>query len=109
MGALLQAQVVMSIVDPEIVVKSLYLDQINKGGINQNSSDQPLTKRPSSTNPQPKNSQQSNSSGGQRAPAEDKEKQELIMQVMNLTNEQIMMLPPEQRVKIIELREQLKH
>ena len=101
--ALLQAQVVMSIVDPEIVVKNLYLNQIDKSGQN-NSGAQGASNSSTSLSKRPTSSTQQNNLGS----SADQEKEQLIKQVMNLTNEQIQMLPPDQRIKIIELREQLK-
>ena len=39
---------------------------------------------------------------------EEEEKEQLIKQVLSLSDEQVRLLPPDQRESIIQLREQLK-
>ena len=39
---------------------------------------------------------------------DDEEKEQLIKQVLSLSDEQVALLPPDQRESIIQLREQLK-
>jgi cleavage stimulation factor subunit 2 len=41
-------------------------------------------------------------------PTEEDEKEQLIKQVLSLSDEQVSLLPPDQRESIIQLREQLK-
>ena len=76
---------------------------------NQNTSSQPAQQTaPQQTTSQSQQSatqSQSNSSSGESSV--DHEKAALIMQVLQLTEEQIAMLPPEQRQSILLLKEQI--
>jgi len=121
--ALLQAQVVMRIVDPEIAMKMLHrqapVQPLVVGGVR--AQPVPRPKANTASNYLSKNTQAAQNATQQvkqparptskrEAPAidgNDREKAQLIMQVMNLTEEQINMLPLEQRRSILELRAQL--
>lgn len=63
--------------------------------------------QPSITANQPSSSGLSGLSGLGRNDASDQEKAQLIMQVLQISDEQIAMLPPEQRASIIVLKEQI--
>jgi len=127
--ALLQAQVSMRIVDPDIAMKMLHrqapVQPLIHSGVNTRNVGSkeklnrltehtapsererrrepapPPSRQPQPKPVQPKNEAKSNDSN-------DREKAQLIMQVMNLTNDQINMLPLEQRRSILELRAQLQ-
>lgn len=43
------------------------------------------------------------------AAEEEKNQAEMLLKVINLTDEQISLLPPEDRAKVLELRNQLRH
>jgi cleavage stimulation factor subunit 2 len=126
--ALLQAQVSMRIVDPDIAMKMLHrqapVQPLLSSGVNtrqlgSESKAQKLAKLdskvsgsvPTSSVAQrasvPKPVQQPKKEPTPVDAGSDKEKAALIMQVMNLTPEQINMLPLEQRRSILELRAQL--
>ena len=137
--ALLQAQVVMRIVDPDIAMKMLHRQQTVQPLVHNTRSAAPATERAgrldshisslnrpgaaagaagasrsqarpvaapsaSTTAPLPASAQSAMASMS----GTDREKAALITQVMNLTHEQIEMLPASQRKSIIELREQLQ-
>lgn len=105
--ALLQAMVVMRIVDPEVAMKMLHrqapvqplVSSASSRTQNKQRLDDHVSKMSSRTKPQPMDT------SGSTQP--DQEKARLIMQVMNLTTEQIAMLPMDQRKSILELRQQL--
>jgi len=137
--ALLQAQVVMRIVDPEIAMKMLHrqapVQPLVSSGVptrqlpantdkarqldnhlNTMRSTSTASKLPQNiANIQNKKSNDmqtdiplSASSAMENMTGTDREKAQLIMQVMNLSVDQINMLPAGQRQSIIELREQLQ-
>ncbi|EPQ13765.1 Cleavage stimulation factor subunit 2 tau variant [Myotis brandtii] len=112
--ALLQAQVVMRIMDPEIALKILHRkihvtplipgkSQPVSGPVAgmQGTGVQGASKQsggqPSSFSP-----------GQSQVTPQDQEKAALIMQVLQLTADQIAMLPPEQRQSILILKEQIQ-
>lgn len=106
--ALLQAMVVMRIVDPEVAMKMLHrqapvqplVSSASSRTQNKQRLDDHVSKMSSRHKPQ---AMDTSSSSAQP----DQEKARLIMQVMNLTTEQIAMLPMDQRKSILELRQQL--
>merc|ERR1711981_694908 len=129
--ALLQAQAGMRIVDPDIAMKMLHRQApvqplLSTGGSTRTlgGSERKLRQLESHINHTQEPSSRSASTASRPPAAQprktevkqdainkmsgtDREKAQLIMQVMNLTTEQINMLPLEQRKSILELRSQL--
>jgi len=128
--ALLQAQVSMRIVDPDIAMKMLHrqapVQPLIHSGVNtrvvgskekldrlatatSEREDRSRRERaPQQTRPTQPKPVQPKTEPKQPNDGNDREKAQLIMQVMNLTNDQINMLPLEQRRSILELRAQLQ-
>jgi len=105
--ALLQAMVVMRIVDPEVAMKMLHRQApvqplVSSTTTRTTQNKQRLDAHVSKISKKPS---AMDTSGSNDQP--DQEKARLIMQVMNLTPEQIAMLPMDQRKSILELRQQL--